>query len=77
MSRAISLSAPMQTVTDLCEKHAIGISVIEPLPSGGTRVVLNNDDDADAIRRYMKGKLLEGAVARSPLYACRTVRPYR
>jgi len=76
MSRAVTIDAPMQTVTELCEKHAIGISVIEPLPSGGTRVVLNNSDDAARVRLSMKAMLIDGPVVRSPLYACRTLTPY-
>jgi hypothetical protein len=76
MSRAISIDAPMQDVTDLCAKQQIGISVIEPLASGGTRVVLNNSDDAETIRRSMKTRILSGPVKRSPLYACRTPKSY-
>lgn len=76
MSRAVTLEVPSQTVSDHCEKHALGISTIEPLPSGGTRVVLNNSIDAHKLRQSFKTKLIEGPVARSPLYACRTLSPY-
>lgn len=77
MSRVVLVEASGQIVSDHCAKHAIPISTIEPLPAGGTRVVLNNSIDAHKIRQGFKGKLIEGQVARSPLYACRTLSPYR
>ncbi len=76
MSRAVSLDATVQAVTDMCEKHSLPISVIEPLQSGGTRVVLNNAIDAQKLRVSMKNKVIDGAIVRSPLYACRTLTPY-
>ena len=76
MSRAVSLDASMEAVTDLCAKQAIAISVIEPLQSGGTRVVFNNAIDAQKFRVSMKTKLIDGPTVRSPLYACRTLTPY-
>lgn len=71
MSRALNLSADMQEVSACCEKHAIGISVIEPLQSGGTRVVLNNSNDAANLRRRMKTQIIDGPVVRSGLYMAR------
>ncbi|AUW60320.1 hypothetical protein C1T17_14105 [Sphingobium sp. SCG-1] len=71
MSRAINLSADTDTVTTLCGKHDIRISSIEPLESGGTRVVLLTADGADDVRRRMKNQVLEGPVVRSGLYMAR------
>jgi hypothetical protein len=71
MSRAINLSAAPDAVTDLCTKHDIRISSIEPLESGGTRVVLLTADGAETVRRRMKGQVLTGPVTRSGLYMAR------
>lgn len=77
MSRAITLTATVVEVTDYCTKQKIAISVIEPLPSGGTRVVLNNLADADTMRRGMKARLIGTPVVRSSLYVSRTQTPYQ
>lgn len=74
--RAVNLNAPLQAVAALCEEHAISISTIEPLQSGGTRVVLNTAGEAENLRRRMKGKLIEGPVVRSPLHVARKSIPY-
>jgi len=71
MSRAINIDATVEDVTASCVKHNIGISSIEPLQSGGTRVVLNNSDDAEKLRRRMKGQIIAGLVVRSGLYMAR------
>ncbi|QUT04230.1 hypothetical protein KFK14_13930 [Sphingobium phenoxybenzoativorans] len=75
MSRAINLDAPIQSVEAMCAKHSIDISAIEPLPSGGTRVVLRTSDGAADLRRRMSGKVLEGRVVRSGLYMARPPLP--
>ncbi len=67
MSRALNLDATLTHVTDMCAKHAAGISVIEPLLSGGTRVVLLNAHDAAVISRAYGNKVLTGAVTRMPI----------
>lgn len=77
LSRAVHIDAAMQAVIDCCEKYAIGISVIEPLQSGGTRVVLNNSDGAASLRIRMKKDLILGPVTRSGLYIRRAPQPYR
>ena len=64
MSRAINLSAAPDVVTDLCAKHAIGISSIEPLESGGTRVVMMDGDAAAKMRKVFKKQILTGTVNR-------------
>jgi len=67
MSRALNLDATLAHVTDTCAKHAAAISVIEPLESGGTRVVLMNAHDAAVISRVYGAKVLTGAVERTPI----------
>lgn len=76
MSRAVNVDDSVQAVTDLCVKLAVGISDIEPLQSGGTRVVFHNSVDAEKMRRRLNAKLILGPVVRSPLYAWRTTAPY-
>lgn len=76
-SRAVNVDAALQVVAALCEQHSISISTIEPLQSGGTRVVLNTSGEADEVRRRMKSKLIEGPVMRSSLHVARKSAPYR
>lgn len=71
MSRAVNVDATVEAVTKACATHNIGISTIEPLASGGTRVVAMNSDGAAALRRHLKSKILEGTVVRSDLYRAR------
>ncbi len=68
MSRALNIDATLQEVSACCEKHAIGVSVMEPLQSGGTRVVLNSGEDTAHLRRRMKRQIIDGSVIRSGLY---------
>lgn len=75
MSRAVNTTETPEKVRALCEKHGIAISVIEPLPSGGTRVVLVTPDGAALFRMKGKDKLVEGPVARSGLYLARRPEP--
>lgn len=64
-SRAMNIDADVQEITSMCAKHNLEISAIETLLSGGTRVVLNNGDDAARLRRTMKAKLIDGTVRRA------------
>ena len=62
--RAISVSLDRAAVEALCVKHQTKISAIEKLPKGGTRVVMMNGDDAEAMRRVFGNKILTGTVTR-------------
>jgi hypothetical protein len=75
MSRAINIQAPQDAVTDLCTKFSIRISTIEPLQSGGTRVVLLTSDGADTVRHHMRKKIIDGPVVRGGLYVSRHMQP--
>ncbi len=74
-SRAVHVKATLQAVTALCEQHAISISTIETLQSGGTRVVLNTAGEAANLRRRMKSQLIDGPVVRSSLHVARKWNP--
>jgi hypothetical protein len=65
MSRAMNIDAKQADVIETCAKLKTPISAIEPLISGGTRVVLMNGDDAEIVRKAYKSKLLLGAVTRN------------
>ena len=77
MSRAVNVNAKTVEVETLCDRHAIRISTMEELLSGGTRVVLVNADGAAALRKHMKTKLIEGQVKRSPFHVARHPAPER
>lgn len=62
--RAINVSIERAAVEALCTKHQTRISAIEVLPKGGTRVVMMNGDDAEAMRRVFGSKVLTGTVVR-------------
>lgn len=66
MSRALNLNAPQEHVLDMCAKHGAQITHIETLVSGGTRVVLSTGDYAAVIANAYKGKIIAGAIKRTP-----------
>ena len=65
MSRAMNIDADRALVIETCARLKTPISAIEPLLSGGTRVVMMNGDDAEIVRKAFKSKLLVGAVTRT------------
>jgi hypothetical protein len=67
-SRALNLDLSKARVEQLCAKHDVAISVIEPLPEGGTRVVLMNISGADVLRGVCSGKLLARDALRTPFF---------
>ena len=66
MSRALNLNATQEDVLASCARAKAPITQIEPLLSGGTRVVLRNGDDAATIGRLSKGKIITDQVTRTP-----------
>ncbi|MBW8842997.1 MAG: hypothetical protein JF608_14595 [Sphingomonadales bacterium] len=60
----MNVSLDRAAVEALCVKHQTKISAIETLPKGGTRVVMMNGDDAEAMRRVFGNKILTGTVTR-------------
>lgn len=68
MSRAVHLQLSEAEVVQLCTKHSVGISALEALVSGGTRLVTMSADGAETIRHAVKGKLIKGEVKRAPVF---------
>lgn len=66
MSRAININATQEHVKAACAKLKVPISAIEPLKSGGTRVVMNNIDDTALIVKAYGSKVILGEVMRTP-----------
>ena len=66
MSRAININAPQDHVIALCAKRKVPISAIESLPSGGTRVVMNNADDTAIVAKAYGSKVITGIAPRTP-----------
>jgi hypothetical protein len=66
MSRAVLINATQPEVIAMCAKHKTPISVIEPLHPSGTRVVLLNSHDAHLVTKAYAGKIITGAVTRTP-----------
>jgi hypothetical protein len=65
MSRVLMLNMSADNATAECAKMDVGISAIEPLESGGTRLVCMSVDGAETARRKFKSKLIKGDVVRS------------
>ncbi len=66
MSRALNLNASEAEVLAACVRANAPITQIETLVSGGTRVVLKNGDDAAAIGKLYKGRIILDRVTRAP-----------
>lgn len=66
MSRALNLNASEAEVLASCARANAPITQIETLVSGGTRVVFKNGDDAAAIGRLYKGKIITDRISRTP-----------
>lgn len=64
MSRAVYLAMTEGTVVARCLAEKVGISAIEALPAGGTRLVCMSVDGAARIRTKLKKNLMTGDVAR-------------
>lgn len=64
MSRALNLAMSEADVIKHCADKSIAISVIEPLPEGGVRLVCMNGEGAEKVRLKLKRHLIEGNVRR-------------
>lgn len=67
MSRALFVALDEGEVVSRCLAANVGISAIEGLPAGGTRLVCMSVEGADAMRRKLKAHLIVGAVLRQAL----------
>jgi hypothetical protein len=68
MSRAMNVSLDEAAVAALCKTAKVAISAIEPLPSGGTRLICVSPLGAETMRKRLKKHLIEGAVVRHRFY---------
>ncbi|MET0361159.1 MAG: hypothetical protein ABW048_05325 [Sphingobium sp.] len=75
MSRVVHVQENPGAIEIICKKHAFRLSTVEPLVSGGSRLVMLDARDADAFRVLMKNKLIAGDVTRSPSHIARQLPP--
>jgi hypothetical protein len=64
MSRVIHLSLDEKAVATRCQTEKVGVSAIESLPGGGTRLVCMSSDGAERIRKKLKSHVIAGEVTR-------------
>lgn len=68
MSRAMNVNLTEDKVKAACKAAGISISAIEPLQSGGTRLVCTRPEEADQMRTKFHRHLIAGAVSRERFY---------
>lgn len=68
MSRVLLVNQSEEAVIRACARFEVGISVIEPLDSGGVRLVCTTVDGAATMRRKLRSKLIDGPVVRSRIF---------
>jgi hypothetical protein len=67
MSRTLYLSLDEGKVIARCLKEKVGVSAIERLPAGGTRLVCKSSEGAQRIKSVLKDRLLDaGGITREP-----------
>ena len=66
MNRVLFVSLEESTVAKRCTAANVGISALESLPSGGTRLVCMSSDGAEAMRRKLRSHLIKTHVTRRP-----------
>jgi len=66
MNRVLFVSLEESTVVRRCHAAHVGISALERLPAGGTRLVCMSSDGAEAMRKKLKNHLISTPVARRP-----------
>jgi hypothetical protein len=71
MSRVLLVNQSEEAVTKACARFDVAISVIEPLESGGVRLVCVATDGAALMRRKLRAKLIDGPVIRSRMFSRR------
>jgi hypothetical protein len=64
MSRVVHLKLDEGVVVIRCLSEKVGVSAIESLPGGGTRLVCNSTDGAAHIRKKLKSYVIAGDVTR-------------
>lgn len=64
----MNLSLPEDEVKDICLSQGVSISAIEPLQSGGTRLICTTAAGAEEMRLRLRGHIIDGAVIRHRFY---------
>lgn len=64
MSRVLLVSLNEGEVVARCAAAKVGISAVEVLPTGGTRLVCMSTDGATLMRKKLKSQLIAGHVTR-------------
>lgn len=65
MSRVLLLSLTERQTIDACEAEKVLISTIEPLLSGGVRLVCQSGEGAARMTRKLKTHLIHGVAMRT------------
>jgi hypothetical protein len=64
MSRTLLVALPESDVVAKCNSAKVNVSAIEPLSSGGTRLVCASVSGAEQMRKSFKKHLINGEVTR-------------
>ena len=64
MSRVVHLKLDQGVVVIRCMSEQVGVSAIETLSAGGTRLVCNSSEGADRIRKKLKSYLIKDEIVR-------------
>ena len=65
MSRVLMLNLAPDTVAAKCKAADVSISVLESLPSGGTRLVCDSAHGAAVMNEKLKSRLITDPVVRA------------
>jgi len=65
LSRVLLVALNEDQVVAKCQSEKVGISAIEALPGGGTRLVCMSSDGAGTMTRKFKSQLISGPVTRA------------
>lgn len=68
MSRAMNLALTEVEVKRLCQEQGVSISAIEPLKSGGTRLICTTGAGAEEMRLRLSRHVIDGEVTRHRFY---------
>ena len=63
----MNLAMSETAVLDRCRTAEIGVSAIEPLPSGGVRLVCMSSSGAERMRSLLRSKVITGEVTREKI----------
>lgn len=64
----MNLTLDESEVKAICLSSGVSISAIEPLPSGGTRLVCTTAPGAETMRLRFRGNIIDGPVTRHRFY---------